>query len=969
MCWSWLSGCFAGFTKQPKLSQDEFEKLIDYLGAVPIFRKQLPKSELPKVAKSCKQLTWNPGDRVIRQGDDGKAFFIIKSGEATVIVEDKEGNIEERVTLYRFDYFGGHSLTSNRPNVATIMAKGPNPLVTLSMTRADFEALGLHRTLKFPRRPAIYEGVRTDNMRAETEDAFVRTMSDQTGEAPTGAELEFLFKAVRANPNFKKALGSVPDEKVQQLVRAARKRRVKTDEDLAQSGDLLQEFYIVANGSFDVMSGSANELMSVEAKVTHMTKAQKRLLLKERFVASLQAANLVGPSKEKISAAEIRKKGGGRGGVRATSVKVERNFADSPSSGDMRRGPRARSLIGWQSMTANKFNTPFQNGDVVARVVVGSELAQEVGTVVEVLKFGYDGTALVEFKDPTRQEKVMVSQLRPARDMAPIATLKSGMCYGDLCLLYNTRLTTTCRARETSMVYAVSRWEFKKVFSRESPLLQEHYMLLDDVHVLNGLVRSERWEIARSAAGVFKFKAGERVLQQGDAQPDPMLYIIKEGNCIVTKETVSASGQRTVQELATLRRASCFGEREILRGEKTTECSVDAGPEGLTCLCIEGQILLRFLTSIDSEAGDHPGIMLDVDKYLQSLPNRSNKELDIPLASLEIVSLLGEGGFGSVFLAESAGKQYALKRLSKGFVVQAQATRQVALERDILTMVDSDFIIKLYRTYKDKEYVYMLLELCDGGHLFQVLADARAEGNAILPSAVMFYIASVTFAIGHLHERHIAYRDLKAENVLLDGRGYVKLCDMGFTKFVVDKSHTLLGTPEYMAPEMIDPPHAHDGMVDWWALGVLTFELLTGQDPWYDCGVDGGDDPMGQLLAIRDSHDEGVPERLIPRSQSLAKDFIKRLLCINVKRRLGFRDDGKEVRQDPWFSSKNFDFNALYEQRLPSPERPGGHRTKSVPAELRPKEGSLGMSAFETDEALFAPAPEDMGEDSWADGF
>jgi len=190
---------------------------------------------------------------------------------------------------------------------------------------------------------------------------------------------------------------------------------------------------------------------------------------------------------------------------------------------------------------------------------------------------------------------------------------------------------------------------------------------------------------------------------------------------------------------------------------------------------------------------------------------------------------------------------------------------------------------------------------------------------------------------------------------------------MGFAKFVVDKSHTLLGTPEYMAPEMIDPPHAHDGMVDWWSLGVLTFELLTGQDPWYDCGVDGGDDPMGQLLAIRDSHDEGVPERLIPRSQNLAKDFIKRLLCINVKRRLGFRDGAAEVRQDAWFASKKFDFDALLEQRLPSPERPTAQRS-SVPAKLKPTSASQGMAAFETDDALFAPAPEDC-EDDWEEGF
>merc|ERR1712241_1371742 len=102
------------------------------------------------------------------------------------------------------------------------------------------------------------------------------------------------------------------------------------------------------------------------------------------------------------------------------------------------------------------------------------------------------------------------------------------------------------------------------------------------------------------------------------------------------------------------------------------------------------------------------------------------------------------------------------------------------------------------------------------------------------------------------------------------------VCDLGFARFVLGKTRTLLGTPDYMAPEMIDPPHTHSVEVDWWALGVLTFELLTGQEPWDDMDL-ATEDALTRLAAIREQHNHGPPN-LIPASLHLAKDFVRRLL-------------------------------------------------------------------------------------------
>lgn len=148
----------------------------------------------------------------------------------------------------------------------------------------------------------------------------------------------------------------------------------------------------------------------------------------------------------------------------------------------------------------------------------------------------------------------------------------------------------------------------------------------------------------------------------------------------------------------------------------------------------------------------------------------------------------------------------------------------------MLMLVDSPFVIRLVSSYKDAEFIYILLEAALGGSLYQlmtqkpeVFCDDQPRG-----SSTAFFVGCIIAALEHMHDRRIVYRDLKPENVMLDERGYGKLCDMGFARFVINKTNTLAGTPEYMAPEVIDFPHAHDTNCDWWSLGVLTFELNAG---------------------------------------------------------------------------------------------------------------------------------------------
>merc|ERR1712194_409985 len=142
---------------------------------------------------------------------------------------------------------------------------------------------------------------------------------------------------------------------------------------------------------------------------------------------------------------------------------------------------------------------------------------------------------------------------------------------------------------------------------------------------------------------------------------------------------------------------------------------------------------------------------------------------------------------------------------------------------------------------------------------------------------------------------------------------------MGFARFCFKKTHTLLGTPEYMAPEIITYPHVHNWMVDWWALGILTFEPFTGESPWH-VNQD-TDDVEDLILAYRDCMDQGIPEKFHPWRvlDGTAKDFVSRLLTVDPKKRLGAKRGAEDVKQHGWFKFVKFNFEKLYSGELKAP--------------------------------------------------
>ena len=293
---------------------------------------------------------------------------------------------------------------------------------------------------------------------------------------------------------------------------------------------------------------------------------------------------------------------------------------------------------------------------------------------------------------------------------------------------------------------------------------------------------------------------------------------------------------------------------------------------------------------------------------------RAGGKKRVGLKDFERIRVLGKGAFGKVILAreKKTGEVYAMKILKKTHVVNKRQVEHTMSERYVLGRTKHPFIVGMHYAFQTNEKLIFVLDYCAGGDLYYHISRA---GHLPLDRA-RFYTAELVEALAHLHSRGVVYRDLKPENVMMDMDGHVKLVDFGLSKQgitnPVSGAHSYCGTPEYLAPEVMTEQafRSYGTAIDWWSLGALLYEMLTGLPPWYNR------DRKKMFAGIR-AGELRFPETMPADAQSL----LRALLCRNPRQRLGATQDGvDQIRQHPFF--KNIDWKALVKRQIHAPWKP-----------------------------------------------
>ena len=427
-------------------------------------------------------------------------------------------------------------------------------------------------------------------------------------------------------------------------------------------------------------------------------------------------------------------------------------------------------------------------------------------------------------------------------------------------------------------------------------LLQRNFnrKVLDSVEMLALLDEGEK-EYLLDALQDVSFEAGHTVIEQGMVGTD--LYIIKSGSVQVLQANGvgGTCGERKL--INTLSSGTYFGERALLMAEPCIASVVTA--EATKLMTLNKEAFERVLGPLQEL----------LTRRVKEREAQAKRRTCSPMEFNELhpLAVLGEGSFGRVRLVKHpspppTGRPFALKSMHKGLLLKLRQVEHVINEKRVLASCNHPFILRLEAVFVTPGQVHMLLEVALGGELFTLL---RQNGRLDAHQALL-YTAMVTSAFSYLHARQIAHRDLKPENLLFDAQGYLKLVDFGFAKVIKDRTWTLCGTPEYLAPEILSN-QGHSWAVDWWTLGILLYEMLVGEPPFV------ADTPVETYKKIV-SGKYKTPSAL----PHTTKDFMARLLAHSPALRLGCTRGGpKEVSTHPFFG--NLSFQGLQARKIAMP--------------------------------------------------
>ena len=379
------------------------------------------------------------------------------------------------------------------------------------------------------------------------------------------------------------------------------------------------------------------------------------------------------------------------------------------------------------------------------------------------------------------------------------------------------KTSSAIKCRPYSFIAIIKSSDIKQHFKCSIKMLGEKSSFIEQLKQVNLFKNftNAKLENLSKKIKVEKVPSGKNVITQGEE--GTRFYIIKKGKVdIFVKD----------KYIRTMNENEYLGERALFFKEPRSATAKAQGEVEVYYLEKDA-----FETVIEKNLKDY----LKDRLYLQ--------DNTVQLSDLSYYMKLGSGSYGNVSLVKSNKNKffYAIKNISCKQILYSQLHLNLELERSILLQIDHPFIVKLVKTMKDKNYVYFLMDYIKGKELFDVIRDI----GLLNKFQTQFYGASIMLAVHYLHERKFVYRDIKPENIMVLENGFIKLIDFGTAKAINDKTKTIIGTPHYMAPEVI-LGEGYSFKVDFWSIAVCMYEFMCGGVPFGE----NHEEPMDVYLAV-----------------------------------------------------------------------------------------------------------------------
>ena len=328
----------------------------------------------------------------------------------------------------------------------------------------------------------------------------------------------------------------------------------------------------------------------------------------------------------------------------------------------------------------------------------------------------------------------------------------------------------------------------------------EQIVSFDNINMFK-ILNDDTNEKLRSKLMIEKYDNGQRIITQGE--PGDKFYIIKSGR---VDFFVNSKYVRSLNE------GEEFGARSLIISEKRSATAIT-----------NGHVEVYSLSAKEFKAILDPHLIEYFKKKFYLEDNT------IELKDLDNLKELGKGNFGNVNLVRSRkNKQlYAIKALQLKQIKREKLEMCVELEKNVLLKIDHPFIMKMVKYLKNEHYIFFIMEYIHGKELWEVIRDIGLLNKA----QTQFYGGSLLLAVEYLHKKKIVYRDIKPENVMVNDKGYLKIIDFGTVKEICDRTNTIIGTPHYMAPEIVRG-EGYSFQVDIWSIAVCMFEFFCGRLPF-----------------------------------------------------------------------------------------------------------------------------------------